>query len=118
MKTAQQIKEEKIVTNLVGKLIFYYINLTILLQPPIRSVMMRDILDSIASKEIILKIDVEGYECKALQPEILLNKVGKFIPFIFMEWGQLPDNQLTCPQFQDWVKNFYAGGYVPVNPGK
>ena len=80
--------------------------------------MMRDILDSIASKEIILKIDVEGYECKALQPEILLNKVGKFIPFIFMEWGQLPQNQLTCPQFQDWVKNFYAGGYVPVDPGK
>ena len=80
--------------------------------------MMRDILDSIASKEIILKIDVEGYECKALQPEILLNKVGKFIPFIFMEWGQLPQNQMTCPQFQDWVKNFYAGGYVPVDPGK
>ena len=54
--------------------------------------MMRDILDSIASREIILKIDVEGYECKALQPEILQNKVGKFLPFIFMEWGQLPHN--------------------------
>ena len=80
--------------------------------------MMRDILDSIESKEIILKIDVESYECKALQPEILQNKVGKFLPFIFMEWGQLPHNQLTCPQFQDWVKNFYEGGYVPVNPGK
>ena len=89
-----------------------------LFQPPIRSVMMRDILDSIASREIILKIDVEGYECKALQPEILQNKVGKFLPFIFMEWGQLPHNNLTCPQFQDWVKNFYTGGYVPVNPGK
>ena len=80
--------------------------------------MMKDILDSIASKEIILKIDVEGYECKALQSEILQNRVGKFLPFIFMEWGQLPSNQQTCPQFQDWVKNFYAGGYVPVNPGK
>ena len=93
-------------------------NSNILLQPPIRSVMMRDILDSIASKEIILKIDVEGYECKALQSEILQNQVGKFLPFIFMEWGQLPSNQQTCPQFQDWVKNFYAGGYVPVNSGK
>ena len=80
--------------------------------------MMRDILDSISSKEVILKIDVESYECKALQPEILLNKVGKFLPFIFMEWGQLPRNQVTCPQFQDWVKNFYAGGYIPVDPGK
>ena len=80
--------------------------------------MMRDILDSIESKEIILKIDVESYECKALQPDILQNKVGKFLPFIFMEWGQLPHNNLTCPQFQDWVQNFYTGGYVPVNPGK
>ena len=80
--------------------------------------MMRDILDSIQSKVIILKIDVEGYECKALQPEILQNQVGKFIPFIFMEWGQLPNNQKTCSQFNDWVENFHRGGYIPVNPGQ
>ena len=88
------------------------------LKPPLQSVMMRDILDSIQSKVIILKIDVEGYECKALQPEILQNQVGKFIPFIFMEWGQLPNNQKTCSQFNDWVENFYLGGYIPVNPGQ
>ena len=51
---------------------------------------MRDILSTIESKEIILKIDIEGYECKALQPDILLNKVGKFIPFILIEWVMLP----------------------------
>ena len=79
--------------------------------------LLRDILDSIESKVVILKIDVEGYECKALQPEILQNKVGKFIPYIFMEWGQLPNNQNTCEQFSQWVENFYEGGYVPVNPG-
>ena len=86
-------------------------------QPPLQSVLLRDILDSIESEMIILKIDVEGYECKALQPEILQNKVGKFIPYIFMEWGQLPNNQKTCSQFSSWVQNFYQGGYVPVNPG-
>ena len=83
----------------------------------LQSVLLRDILDSIESKVVILKIDVEGYECKALQPEILQNKVGKFIPYIFMEWGQLPNNQNTCEQFSQWVEKFYEGGYVPVNPG-
>ena len=33
-----------------------------------------------------------------------------------MEWGQLPNNQETCPNFSQWVSNFYQGGYVPVNP--
>ena len=81
--------------------------------------MMKDILETIENKEIILKIDIEGYECKALQPEILLNKVGKFIPFILIEWVMLPtDMQKTCPEFREWVKYFYDGGYVPVHPGK
>ena len=80
---------------------------------------MKDILETIESKEIILKIDVEGYECKALQPDILLNKVGKFIPFILIEWVQLPTNmRQTCPEFNEWVKNFYDGGYVPLHPGR
>ena len=76
--------------------------------------MMKDILETIESKEIILKIDIEGYESKALQPEILLNKVGKFIPFILIEWHVIKRN----PVFIEWVKNFYDGGYVPLHPGK
>ena len=76
--------------------------------------MMKDILETIESKEIILKMDIEGYECKALQPEILLNKVGKFIPFIFIEWAHLKTDHV----FSEWVKNFYDWGYVPMNPGK
>ena len=55
---------------------------------------------------------------QALQPEIILNKVGKFLPYIFMEWGQLPHNKGTCENFTQWVTNFYEGGYVPVNPGE
>ena len=81
--------------------------------------MMKDILETIDSKEVILKMDIEAYECKALQPDILLNKVGKFIPFILIEWVQLPTNmRKTCPEFREWVKNFYDGGYVPLDPGK
>ena len=55
---------------------------------------------------------------QALQPNILQNKIGKFIPYIFMEWGQLPNNNMTCPHFNEWVLNFYTGGYRPVNPCK
>ena len=35
-----------------------------------------------------------------------------------MEWGQLPNNNMTCPHFNEWVLNFYTGGYIPVNPCK
>ena len=106
---------------------------------------MRDILDIIPSKTIILKIDIEGYECKvnillqiqltmyisffftynlqysfcnqALQPEIIQNKVGKFIPYIFIEWIHLQQNRKNCPHFHSWSENFIKGGYISVDPG-
>ena len=82
-----------------------------------KSIKLEEIFNHITPDVVILKIDVEGYECKALQPEILMNKLGKFIPYIFMEWGQLPKNNQTCSQFVEWVKHFYEGGYIPVNSG-
>ena len=53
---------------------------------------------------------------KALQPEILKNELGKFIPFIFIEWIHLK-NAPNCPQYEDWVNIFFEGGYYPANPG-
>ena len=44
---------------------------------------------TIEAEQVILKIDIEGYECKALPKEIILGSSGKWIPFIFIEWGQL-----------------------------
>jgi FkbM family methyltransferase len=88
-------------------------NLTITL-PPVDSVKLLDILDIIPSKTIILKIDIEGYECKVLQPEIIQNKVGKFIPYIFMEWIRIHEN---CPDFNNWIENFKLGGYILFDPG-
>ena len=44
---------------------------------------------TIAAERVILKIDIEGYECKALPEEIIMGSSGKKIPFIFLEWGQL-----------------------------
>ena len=36
---------------------------------------------------------------KALQPEILMNERGKFIPFIFIEWVHLRNNS-NFPQYK------------------
>ena len=44
---------------------------------------------TIEAEHVILKIDIEGYECKALPKEIILGSSGKWIPFIFIEWGWL-----------------------------
>ena len=86
-------------------------------QPSLKSIKLEDIFSHISSDVVILKIDVEGYECKALQPEILMNKFGKFIPYIFMEWGQLLKNNQAGLQFGEWVQHFYEGGFIPLNPG-
>ena len=92
-------------------------------QPPLKSIKLEDIINYINSEIIILKIDIEGYECKALQPNIILNNIGKFIPYIFIEWGYLiqntglvPGTSGTCLQFREWVQLFYEGGYFPVDP--
>ncbi len=90
-----------------------------LFQPPLDSIKLEDIINYIDSEIVIIKIDIEGYECKALQPNVVLNKHGKFIPYIFMEWRFLPtDKRNTCPDFGKWVKNFYDGGYLPCNPSE
>ena len=86
------------------------------------AVLLQDILSSISSNTVILKLDVQGYECRVregldrkypfiffinnldcwqrqqdmkivffqtLQPSILLEGGGKFIPAIFIEWAMV-----------------------------
>ena len=101
-----------------------------------KSIRVEDVLEVIDADIVIMKIDIEGYECKvdithitsmlkyvwiimkALQPEILMNRRGKFIPFIFIEWGTLYTRQeAVCPEYNDWVQLFVKGGYQPANAG-
>ena len=101
-----------------------------------KSIRLEDVLEAIDADIVIMKIDIEGYECKvdithitsnqkyvwiivkALQPEILMNKRGKFIPFIFIEWGTLyTRREAVCPEYSDWVQLFVKGGYQPANAG-
>ena len=58
--------------------------------PPAVSTTTREIFESIKADTVIIKIDVEGHECKALLPEILDQSTGKFVPYIFMEVSHEP----------------------------
>ena len=90
-------------------------------QPPLKSIMLEDVINYAKSHFVILKIDIEGYECNALQPNVLLNKLGKFLPYIFMEWGHVTKNTYrNCPESEyiNMLKLFYDGGYLPFNPGE
>ena len=74
--------------------------------PTVRSVdavLLEDILSTIPTSTVILKLDIEGYECKvsffltfpsafrmclqALPIPILLGETEFFIPVIFLEWA-------------------------------
>ena len=74
------------------------------LKEGVQAVPLQDILSSITSPTVVMKLDIEGYECKvlkkttcdalyfsepfqALQMPILFGKSGKFIPVIFLEWA-------------------------------
>ena len=120
--TKEEIEQMNVVTDIVSWTVLLVIQWSIFLshpfQPPLKSIKLEDIINYIQTDIVILKIDVEGYECKALQPNIVFNELGKFIPYIFMEWGQLPTNNKTCVNFDEWAQNFYDGGYLPVNPGE
>ena len=87
----------------------------ILHQDGVKAVLLQDILSSISPTTIILKIDIEGYECKvdtlidqlfqlllqALQVPILLGETDKFIPVIFVEW----DKVVRCETFISSVRS-------------
>jgi len=86
--------------------------------PPAVSVTTEDIFEDIDSDVVIIKIDVEGHECKALQPQILNQSTGKYVPYIFMEWANLRLNRHhTCDKYQEFIDSFTNSGYSPYEPG-
>lgn len=83
------------------------------------AVLLQDILSSISSNNVILKLDVQGYECKTLQPSILLGGGGKFISAIFIEWAMIARDtrvKKDCPDYENWKSYFFKGGYSPFEP--
>jgi len=79
--------------------------------PPAVSVTTKDIFEDIKSDVVIIKIDVEGHECKALQHQILDQSTGKYVPYIFMEWANLRLNRHhTCDNYQQFMESFTRCG--------
>ncbi|KAH9512984.1 hypothetical protein Btru_035529 [Bulinus truncatus] len=77
-----------------------------------------DLLYVVSTKSAIIKIDIEGYECKALATASHFFSVIK-VPYIFMEWRQMTEKRLmpltVCPASNiDALSHFLSQrGYVP-----
>ncbi|KAK3582664.1 hypothetical protein CHS0354_031076 [Potamilus streckersoni] len=85
----------------------------------VEAITMNDLRKYIHSKQAIVKMDIEGYECKALETSSLLFQ-ELFIPYIFMEWfiirTNIKENDTACPA-EDAIKlvNYLVNlGYTPI----
>merc|ERR1711860_6038 len=90
-------------------------------QDKIKSVLLEDVLGAINEEIIIIKIDIEGYECKALTHYLNTEKKSKFIPYIFMEFGMIQGKfaeHYNCPQFSQLLHGFVMSGYEPFGPNR
>jgi len=83
---------------------------------PVDSTTFEDILSTIGSGPVILKIDIEGYECKALMNYMTNPKKILFVPYIFMEWWHMSRNlNGNCPDLPTFIQGFVDSGYSPYD---
>jgi len=79
--------------------------------PPVKVVTVMDILATIETSTVILKVDVESMECKAVTTEVAHGESGHYIPFIVIEWTMLPE----APHYAECVGWLFDGGYKPYH---
>jgi len=77
--------------------------------PAVNVVTVMDILATIDAPTVVMKVDVESFECRAVTSDVAHGKSGHFIPFIIMEWTMLQ----VMPEYQDCIAWLYDGGYKP-----
>jgi len=87
----------------------------------IESVRLLDVLQYTSHDDVvIIKIDVEGHECKVLQEFLNLPvKTGAYVPYILMEWHHISDpaqQQALCPDINSLIEGFVESGYLPLAP--
>ena len=85
------------------------------LGPSTTSILLPDLFSSAPSNTIIVKMDLEGWECKALLVPGVFH-TAKFIPYIFMEWKFLPTSPANCVNLEDLLELFAAQGYTARYP--
>lgn len=83
----------------------------------VESATLKEILANIDCETIIIKIDVEGFECKALGQFLKDPNEVHFVPYILMEWELLKNNfNGNCPDVKDLLESFKTSGYSPHHP--
>ncbi|KAK3576467.1 hypothetical protein CHS0354_028515 [Potamilus streckersoni] len=86
----------------------------------VEAITLDDLVNLILTKEIIIKMDIEGYECKALYSSMELLEKFK-VRYIFMEWLIMPQNQdkkdTPCPRVNilHTLANMYSMGFKPYS---
>ena len=90
--------------------------------PPTHSILLPTLFSNTPSSTIILKMDIEGWECRALLAHGVFN-TGKFIPYIFMEWEHLIKNVQflyknsdNCDRIQTLLGHLTSNGYKAWHP--
>ncbi len=91
------------------------------LPDPMHTVLLEDVLATVATKTVVIKIDVEGMECKVLKNiDKLYAETGIFIPYIIIEWIMIiseeegrPDQ---CPDYAEFNNKIAKAGYTPHDP--
>ncbi|XP_013408419.1 uncharacterized protein LOC106172318 [Lingula anatina] len=86
--------------------------------PTARTIFIDDILDLTDTPVAIIKLDIEGYECKAMgKATTFLDTV--YVPYIFMEWKKMfvdqlkPDSPCPTKSLQRLCQLLTSRGYAP-----
>jgi len=82
--------------------------------PQISSTTFLDLLNYINADTVIVKMDVEGYECKILHQYLSHPHPPYYLPYISMEW-RLTKN---CPYIEEMVEGLYTNHYIPIRNGQ
>jgi len=84
------------------------------LGPGVQSVTLSDIFNTISARTIVLKMDIQGQECKALlAPGVFTS--GHFIPYIFVEWDLISIGRKFCPNLEELIQLLKSQGYSAIN---
>jgi len=88
--------------------------------PPVNTTTLHDVVKFVDSSTIIVKMDVEGFECKVLHPYLLHQHSSSsiFLPYIILEWMHIKVNlDSNCPDLMGMVDLLYKTGYEPYDLG-
>merc|ERR1712013_921558 len=84
------------------------------LGPGVESVTLPDILETISARSVIIKMDIQGQECKALLAPGVFD-TGHFIPYIFMEWDIISAGHKFCTNITALITLLKSRDYFPIN---